>query len=214
MPTFDSALEVYIRATFAHEDEVLARIREQIPARGLPNIMLHPEEGQFLQFLVAVSGAQRAVEIGTLGGYSGVWIARGLPPDGRLITLEVSPEHAAVAQEHFALAELNTKVELRIGDAHELLPKVQEEGPVDFVFIDAEKSGYPAYLEWALSALRRGGVLAAHNAFGLGKVSDPAEQDKGTEIIRQFNRRVAEHPDLVPAIYPAGDGMAVAVRIG
>ncbi len=214
MPTFDSALEVYIRATFAHEDEVLARIREQIPARGLPNIMLHPEEGQFLQFLVAVSGAQRAVEIGTLGGYSGVWIARGLPPDGRLITLEVSPEHAAVAQEHFALAELNTKVELRIGDAHELLPKVQEEGPVDFVFIDAEKSGYPAYLEWALSALRRGGVLAAHNAFGLGKVSDPAEQDKGTEIIRQFNRRVAEHPDLIPAIYPAGDGMAVAVRIG
>ncbi len=214
MPTFDAALEAYIRATFAHEDEVLARIREQIPARGLPNIMLHPEEGQFLQFLVAVSGALRAVEIGTLGGYSGVWIARGLPPDGRLITLEVSPEHAAVAQEHFALAELNTKVELRIGDAHELLPKVQEEGPVDFVFIDAEKSGYPAYLEWALSALRRGGVLAAHNAFGLGKVSDPAEQDKGTEIIRQFNRRVAEHPDLIPAIYPAGDGMAVAVRIG
>jgi caffeoyl-CoA O-methyltransferase len=160
MPIFNEALESYVRSTFAFEDQALAAIRREIPRRGLPEITVRPEEGRFLQFLVAACGVRQAVEIGTLGGYSGTWIARGLPPDGRLVTLEKDPAYAAVAREHFALSGVANKVEVRVGDAHGLLPKLAAEGPFDFVFIDAEKEGYPAYLDWAeansTSGWRRG----------------------------------------------------------
>lgn len=209
MPVYNEALEAYTRSTFAVEDEALATIRREIPRRGLPEITVRPEEGRFLQFLVAASKAKNAIEIGTLGGYSGTWIARGLPPDGRLVTLEKEAAYAAVAQEHFALAGVAKKVEIRIGDAHRLLPELGAEGPFDFVFIDAEKDGYPAYLDWAEANLVAGGILAAHNAFRGGAVGDPSNHDPSLEITRQFNRRLAERH--LSSIFPAGDGTALAV---
>ena len=209
MPVYNEALENYVRSTFAVEDEALATIRREIPRRGLPEITVRPEEGRFLQFLVAACGARQAVEIGTLGGYSGTWIARGLPPGGRLVTLEKEPAYAAVAREHFALSGVADKVEVRIGDAHRLLPKLEAEGPFDFVFIDAEKDGYPAYLDWAEANLAPGGILAAHNAFRNGAVTDPSSPDRSVEITRRFNRRLAE--GFLSTIFPAGDGTAIAV---
>ncbi len=212
MPTYDDRLSQYITDTFAHEDDALAAIRKQIPERGLPAIMIRPEEAAFLQFLVAAAGARLVVEIGTLGGYSGSWMARALPADGRLITLEVEPKHADVAREHFALAGVADKVDIRLGDAHQVLRSLSDEGPFDFVFIDAEKEGYLDYLDWALDNLRAGGVLAAHNAFRGGRLLDDEDQDDRVTVIRRFNQRLADDPDVLATIFPAGDGTTLAVK--
>ncbi len=211
MPIYDETLENYVRSTFAPEDEVLASIRAEISQRGLPEISVRPEEGRFLQFLAAASGARVAVEIGTLGGYSGVCIARGLPAGGTLITLEMSEEHAAVAIENFKLAGVESKIDLRIGDAHELLQKLSPEGPFDFVFIDADKVGLPAYLDWAENNLRPRGIVAAHNAFRHGAIADPSVDDPGVVASREFNERLAKGGRFVPAIFPGGDGIAMGV---
>lgn len=211
MPIYSEALEAYLRSSFSVEDPILARIREQTPQRGLPAISVRPEEGRFLQFLAAATGARRALEIGTLGGYSGTWIARGLPPGGLLITLELEPAHADVAREHFALAGLEHAVQLRVGDAHTLLPGLAREGPFDFIFIDAEKEGYLAYLDWSLSNLRPGGVLAAHNAFRRGAILDPETDDPRVQITQRFNQRLAHDPRLISCVFPGGDGIALAV---
>lgn len=212
MPTYNQQLEQYLRETFSAEDEILTTIRRNIAQRGLPTISIQPEEGRFLQFLVAASQTRLALEIGTLGGYSGVWIARGLPKGGRLITLEREPAHAAVAQEHFALAGVSELVDLRVGEALDLLPELAAEGPFDFVFIDAEKSAYPAFLDWTRDNLRHGGVLAAHNAFRGGRVTDPSLEEDGLPQSRAFNQQLAADADFVSAVFPAGDGTAIAVR--
>lgn len=211
MTIYNDAVSEYVNNTFVREDDTLAQIRAQIPERGLPAIMIRPEEAAFLQVLVAATGAHTAVEIGTLGGYSGSWIARALPKDGRLITLEVKPQHADVAREHFQMAGVADKVDLRVGDAHKLLRSLVPEGPFDFVFIDAEKEGYGDYLAWTLDNLRPGGVVAAHNAFRSGRVADPDNREAGVEAMRDFNRAFAESPRLLATVFPAGDGMAIGV---
>ncbi len=211
MPTYNAALETYVRDTFAVEDEILKRIREQTPARGLPAISVKPEEGRFLQFLVAASGAHTALEIGTLGGYSGTWIVRGLPQDGLLTTLEKEAHHAAVAEEHFRLAGLEERTKILVGDAHALLRSLDAEDPFDFVFIDAEKDGYPAYLDWVLDHTKPGSVIAAHNVFRHGAIVDTTDQEPTTVIMRGFNRRLAESRQLISHVFPAGDGLAIAV---
>lgn len=208
---YNAAFAAYITGLFAQHDAALEQIAANIPRRGLPAITIQPEEGRFLQFLVRACGARRAVEIGALGGYSGTWIARGLPAQGRLITLEKEPHHAAVAREHFALAGVAERVDVRLGDAHALLPQLASEGPFDFCFIDAEKQGYPAYLDWALENVRSGGIIAAHNAFQHGAIIDPAEQTEQTELMRAFNRRFATEPRLLSTIFPAGDGTLIGV---
>ena len=213
MPVYNEALEAYLRSTFAEEDPVLIRIRTQIRERGLPAVAVQPEEGRFLQFLVASSKAKLVLEIGTLGGYSGTWIARGLPRSGRLITLELDAHHASVAQEHFKLAGVENMVEIRVGNAHELLKGIQKEGPFDFIFIDAEKEGYLDYWTWAQDNLPIGGVLAAHNAFRHGRIVNPTAREKAVEVLRVFNQAVAEDPRFVSVLFPGGDGIVLATKI-
>ena len=211
MTTYNQQYADYLATHFARPDAALQQILANIPARGLPAIAINPEEGLFLQFLVRVCGARRVVEIGTLGGYSGTWLARGLPPDGRLITLEVEPRHAEVAREHFALAGVADQVEVRVGNAHDLLPGLAAEGPFDACFIDAEKSGYDAYLDWALANVRPGGVIAAHNAFRGGSLLDPSAESDDADHMRRFNLRFANEPRLLSMIYPGGDGTLAGV---
>ncbi len=211
MTTYGDALSAFITQTFASEDDTLARIREQVQARGLPTITVKPEEGRFLQVLVAACRPKVAIEIGTLGGYSGTWIARGLPAGGRLITLELDPMRAEIAREHFRLAGVEDRVEIRVGNAHNLLLELSDNGPFDFVFIDAEKEGNPAYLEWTLDHLRPGGVLAVHNAFRKGAILDLDNRDPAVLATRELNQRVAENPRLISTIFPAGDGMTIGV---
>lgn len=211
MTIYNDSFSRYITDLFASHDPVLQHVFDAIPRRGLPAITIQPEEGRFLQFLVRACGARTVVEIGTLGGYSGIWLARGLPARGKLITLEREQLHAHVAMEHFVLAGLTERVEVRLGDAHALLPALAAEGPFDFCFIDAEKTGYGAYLDWALTNVRGGGLIAAHNAFRHGAIVDDANREADTEAMRAFNRRFASEPRLLSTLFPAGDGMLIGV---
>lgn len=213
MTTYNDDLSSYIAETFAREDEVLRTIRSQVRARGLPNIMISPEEGAFLRLLVAASGATRGLEIGTLGGYSGVWIGRGLAPGGTLTTIELDPAHAAVARDHFQLASLDIGIEVMEGSALEILPGLAEEDPFDFIFIDADRENMLEYLDWSRSNLAPGGVLCAHNAFAFGgQVVDRSIREASVINVREFNQHIAMDPDFIATIFPAGDGVLAAFR--
>ncbi len=214
MTIYNDQLSQYHASLFAVHDEALQHVWEQTTLLGLPAISVKPEEGRFLQFLVQACGAKKAVEIGTLGGYSGIWIARGLLPGGKLITLEREPRHAKVAQAHFKLAGLSDIIEIRIGNAHETLKGLAGSGPFDFIFVDADKPGYPAYFDWAIENTHAGSVIAMHNAFRKGSVAGVVPPDEFTEIMQGFNLRVANEPRLISSIYPAGDGTLICVRVG
>ncbi len=180
-PDVQRNLVTYIRQWFAQEDAVLTMVRQNTHDQGMPEINIRPEEGQILQFLAQLVGAKQIVEMGTLAGYSGIWLARGLPPGGKLITLEADPKHADIAQKHFELAGVADRVEIKRGNAHETLKTLR--GPFDMVFIDAEKEGYPAYLEWSLANVRSGGLITAHNAFREGRLVSP-DNDEGMAGLR------------------------------
>lgn len=214
MTTYNDDLSNYISRTFAEEDEILLRIRRQISERGLPNIMLKPEEAAFLQFLVVATRARKILEIGTLGGYSGVWLARGFPTGaGSLTTIDINPLHAEVAREHFELAGLSDRVDVLVGDAANLLPDLSDQGPFDLVFLDSDGRGYMQYLDWSLANLRTGGVIAAHNAFAYGgQVIEAGNEEEVVRARLRFNQRLADDPLLVSTIFPAGDGISVAAK--
>jgi len=141
------------------------------------------------------------------------WIARGLLPGGKLITLEIEPSRARVAREHFQLAGVADRVEIRLGDAHEILRQIAPEGPFDFVFIDAEKTGYNAYFAWAVENVRLGGVIAAHNIFRHGAILQTSSQDEWVIATQEFNRQVAGDERVLTTVFPAGDGTLVSVKI-
>lgn len=234
MSVYNDEFARYTAALFAAEDDALRAAREESARAGLPAISIQPEEGRFLGLLARAVGARRAVEIGTLGGYSAIWIARGLAPGGRLITIDASSKHAAVARASLARAgfatgasagasaasasrggseaaataavTLGVTVDVREGNAHQLLPKLAADGPFDFCFIDAEKTGYDAYLTWALANVRAGGAIAAHNAFRGGDLLHAAKNDADTAAIRAVSERFAREPRLAATIFPAGDG--------
>ncbi|UCH61240.1 MAG: O-methyltransferase [Anaerolineales bacterium] len=213
MTIYNDALSTYIQDLFVPQDQALQYIQEVTPQKGLPSINIKPEEGHFLQMLVRMCGARQAVEIGTLGGYSGTWIARGLPPEGRLITLEIEPHHAQVAREHFQLAGVADRVEVRVGDAHQSLKQITPDGPFDFVFIDAEKTGYKAYFDWAVENIRLGGVITAHNIFRKGGILETDSEDAWILATQEFNREVAADARVLTTIYPAGDGTLVSIKL-
>lgn len=205
-----AALNRYVTDLFAAEDTVLESIQAETLRHEMPQISLAPQEGRLLQFLLRAVGARKAVEIGTLAGYSGTWLARALPEDGKLYTLEVNPKHAAVARSNFERAGLNGRIELIEGPALESLNRIEPHGPFDFVFIDANKDGYPDYLGWAVQNLRQGGIVAAHNALRGGRVAAPrSEDDLG---MHNFNRMLAAESQLFSTILSVGDGMAVGIK--
>lgn len=175
---------------------------------------VHPEEGQMLRFLLAAVGARRVIEIGTLVGYSGLWMARALPEDGLLITLEREPECAAVARAFFEQAGLSARVEVRLGSALDILPELTAEGPFDAVFIDADKDRYPEYLDWSVENIRPGGLIMAHNAFLAGAIVGLRKRaPRHVKAVQALNRRLADDPRLLGTIIPVGDGIAAAIRL-
>jgi len=201
----------YITQLYAQEDAVLRAIQQSTIDNEMPQISLRPFEGRLLQILMQISGTRRVVEIGTLAGYSGTWIARGLPADGKLITLEVSHKHAAVAQTNFENAGIADKVEIRQGDANTLLEELSADGPYDMVFIDADKKSYPAYLRWSIDNVRSGGLITAHNPLRHGRILNPVEE--GDREMAAFNQHIADDARLSSFIIGVGDGMAVALKL-
>jgi predicted O-methyltransferase YrrM len=203
----------YLAALFAPEDATLLALREEADRSGLPPISISPDEGRLLQVLLRAVGARRVLEVGTLGGYSAIWMARALPPDGSLLTLEIEPSHAEFARRHLARAGVADRVEVRVGRALELLPALDGER-FDAVFLDADKEPLPTYFDWALRLLRPGGLLIADNALWAGRVLDERVDDEATRAVREFNRRLATDPRVTGIVVPTHDGVGIGVVVG
>jgi predicted O-methyltransferase YrrM len=202
----------YLAALFAPEDATLLALREEADRSGLPPISISPDEGRLLQVLLRAVGARRILEVGTLGGYSAIWMARALPPDGRLLTLEIEPKHAEFARRHIARAGVADRVEVRVGRALDLLPALDGE-QFDAVFLDADKEPLPTYFDWALRLLRPGGVLIADNALWGGRVLDDRVDDDATRAVREFNRRLATDPRVTGIVVPTHDGVGIGIVV-
>ncbi len=188
-----TAVDRYVTDLLLPPDPVLDAALAAGVAAGLPAIAVSPPQGQLLQLLARMQGARNILEIGTLGGYSTIWLARALPAGGRLITLEIDARHAAVARENFFRAGLEGIVELRLGPAAATLPQLAEEkrGPFDFVFIDADKAGIPGYFQWALRLTRPGSVIVVDNVVRQGAVVDAASVDPAVQGVRRLNELLA-----------------------
>jgi predicted O-methyltransferase YrrM len=204
----------YIGALFAPEDDALKSARAQMQREGMPEINVSASEGKLLQVLARIIGANRILEIGTLGGYSTIWLARALPPAGKLITLEIDSRYAEVARRNLQRASLLQKVDIKVGPALESLSRLETEGEAlfDMVFIDADKEGYSKYLQKAVPLLREGGLVLADNTLP-DAVLDPGA-DSG---IKRFNADVSAHPDLtsvlVPVLRSRGiDGLLISAK--
>lgn len=211
----------YIDGLFVGPDEVLDETLRASDAARLPPIAVAPNQGKFLYLLAKLFGARSILEIGTLGAYSTIWLARALPPDGRLVTLEYEPAHADVARENIANAGLQEWVEIRVGDAHETLAQLAEEkaGPFDLVFIDADKESYPEYFAWSLDLSRVGTLIVADNVIRDGAVADPSSDDPRVTSVKRFNEIVAREPRVEATILQTvgvkgHDGFAVALVVG
>jgi len=207
----DERLERYLRELFAVEDAALVAIRERQSAANLPSINVSADEGRLLAVLLTAVGARRVLELGALGGYSGVWMARALPPGGRLTTVEFDPHHARVARDAYRAAGVSDRVELIEGAALDVLPTLAP--GFDAVFVDADKAPMARYFEWGLKLLRVGGLLLGDNAFHDGKVADPTVTAPDTEGVRAFNRLAATDPRIVATIVPIRDGLLVGVKV-
>jgi predicted O-methyltransferase YrrM len=205
------ACERYVADLFAPEDEVLTGLRDAMGAAGLPQIYISAEEGKLLQVLLRTVGARRVLELGTLGGYSAIWMGRALPPDGRLITIELRPDRAELARDYIGRAGLADRVEVMVGDANALLEDLSAEAPFDAVFIDADKEGYPGYLEWSAGHVRQGGLIIADNALKGGRVVERDSTDPQVRGIQEFNRRVAQDSRFTSIVVPTRDGVAIAL---
>jgi predicted O-methyltransferase YrrM len=188
-----TAVDEYINGLLVPSDEMLDAALKASTAAELPSIQVSPPQGKMLHVLARLVGARNILEIGTLGGYSTMWMARALPSDGRLLTLEASEKHAAVACANFARAGLSQVIELRRGKALDLLPQVAAEGrgPFDLIFIDANKSDMAGYFDWAVKLSRRGSVIISDNVIRQGGVLDAASDDADIKGVRRFNERVA-----------------------
>jgi predicted O-methyltransferase YrrM len=200
----------YLSALFAPEDDLLLALREEADRTGLPPIAISADEGRLLQVLLAAIGARRVLEVGTLGGYSTIWMARALPADGSVLSLEIDPVHAEFARRYLRRAGLESRVEVRVGRALELLPALDGER-FDAIFIDADKEPLPTYLDWALRLVRPGGLILADNALWGGRVVDPQADDEKTLAVREFNRRFATDPRIAGIVVPTHDGVAIGV---
>jgi caffeoyl-CoA O-methyltransferase len=205
----DDVTAAYLRARYWEEDEVLRELREDLERRG-PAIQVSAETGRLLASMIAAAGATRVLEVGTLFGYSGVWLARALPADGHLDTLELSDVHADAAEGWFARAGLAERVTVHRGAALDTLAGL--EGPYDAMFIDAAKAEYTGYADHALRLLRPGGILLADNVMWSGKVADPAVADADTEGIRRFHDLIARESPWTSTVLPVGDGVSVSVK--
>ena len=200
----------YIAGLFSAEDELLATLREEADRTGLPPIAISADEGRLLQVLLTTIGARRVLEVGTLGGYSAICMARALPADGRLLTIEIEPMHAEFARRYIKRANQSDRIEVRVGRALDLLPALDGE-LFDAIFIDADKEPLPTYFEWGLRLVRPGGLIIADNALWGGRVFDGETDDEKTRAVREFNRRMATDSRVLGIIVPTHDGVAVAV---
>jgi predicted O-methyltransferase YrrM len=209
----------YIAGLLIGQDEALDQTLEASDKAGLPQINVSPNEGKFLHLIARIHGARKILEIGTLAGYSTIWLARALPEDGKLITLEADPRHAEVAEGNIAAAGFADRVEVKVGKALDTLPTLTGEGPFDLFFIDADKVNNPAYFRWALDHSRPGSVIIVDNVVRSGLVLDADSTDPSVVGTRELGALLAKEPrvsaTMVQTVGDKGyDGFALAIVDG
>jgi predicted O-methyltransferase YrrM len=191
-------VDTFLNSTVIGDDPALAAALQDSEAAGLPSIAVSPQQGKFLSLLVTAVGARNVLEIGTLGGFSTIWLARGVGAEGRVTTLEYEPTHAEVAQVNLQRAGVGDRVEVLVGAALDTLPTLT--GPFDLVFIDADKENYVAYLDWAVKLTRPGSVIVVDNVIRDGKVLSPDPGDARVVATRKTLEAMGEHPGLDTAV--------------
>jgi predicted O-methyltransferase YrrM len=216
-----TAVDAYFNGLLVPADPVLDAALAASDGARLPAINVAPNQGKLLELLARIRGARSILELGTLGGYSTIWLARALPPEGRMVTLEADPAHAEVARANLARAGLAGTVEVRVGPALETLPKLAADGvgPFDLIFLDADKVSYPEYLTWALRLSRPGTLIIADNVVRNGTVLDADSADPSIQGVRRFSELLAAEPRVTAtAIQTVGskgyDGFALALVTG
>ncbi len=216
-PDLFTIVDFYIDELFAAEDEALKEAAEAARRHDLPQIQVSPNQGKLLYLFAKLAGAKRILEIGTLGGYSAIWLARALPEDGKLITLEADERCARVATASIANAGLSGRVELVVGDATTTLPAIIGDAPApfDLVFLDADKINYPVYLNLIMQCVRSGSLILADNVIRAGTVLAPRAEDPSALAARAFNKMIAEHERLEAVVLQqvgakGHDGLAIA----
>lgn len=205
------ALFQYIANHTEPEDDFLKKLKRSAQLAGIPPIWIAAEQGSFLQILLRIARAREVVEVGTHAGYSAIWMARGLPPEGRIRTVEILEHHARFAEEWIGRSDVAGKVAVHRGAAQEVLPGFAAES-ADAAFIDADKAGYQRYLDECIRIVRPGGLVMADNAFAFGHLLDRASQDFEVEMVRAFNETVSAEKRLVSIMVPLGDGLWVCVK--
>lgn len=207
----DAQLFAFIQRQTIAEDAFLRELRELARSAGLPEIHIAPEQAAFLQLLLRANGARLVVEVGTLGGYSAIAMARGLPADGKVITHELDARHARFATERIAASDQKGRIEVRVGNAIDTLPQIAD-ASVDAVFLDADKEGYVDYLRQAMRMLRPGGILLADNVLAGGAIADANASSSTAKAIARFLAAVQTTPQLRSVIVPLGDGCLFGVK--
>ena len=204
----------YLVETSVRESEIARRLREE--TQQLPNAQMQigPDQGQFMQLLVQVLRAQKTLEVGVFTGYSALWVALGLPNEGRIVACDISEEYTAVARRYWKQAGVDQKIDLRLGPALDTLDQLLKDqaGTFDFAFIDADKTNYENYYERALQLLRAGGLIAIDNTIWSGKVADPSEQDPDTMAIRRLNEKLFLDERITLSMLTVGDGLTLAMK--
>jgi predicted O-methyltransferase YrrM len=213
-----TSVDQYLSGLLAPQDAALTSALESSTQAGLPEIQVSTVQGKLLHILARTVSARRILEIGTLGGYSTIWLARALPPDGKLVSLEADPKHADVARANVARAGLSKIVDIRLGRALETLPGIAAEnaGPFDLIFIDADKQNIPEYFAWSLKLAREGSLILVDNVVREGKVVDPKSEDANVQGVRRFfDLLAAEKRVTATTIQTVGmkghDGLAIAL---
>jgi predicted O-methyltransferase YrrM len=201
----------YIAERTAREDDLLRELKVEAKAAGIPAIQISAAQGSLMHILLKAIGAKSVVEVGTLAGYSAIWMARALPPGGRVRTIELKPRHADFAEAWIAKAGLSDKVQVLRGRGMDVLPSIESES-ADAAFLDADKRSYPAYLKECMRIVRPGGLILADNAFAFGELFDENPEDPETPAIREFNDLMAGMEGLRSIIVPIGDGLWVGLR--
>ena len=204
------ALHAYLLANSLRETPVQRALRAATSRMPRSTMQIAPEQGQFLQLLLKLTGALRCVEIGTFTGYSALAMALALPPGGRIVCCDLSEEWTSVARKYWARASVSKKIQLRLGPALGTLKKLKS--PFDFAFIDADKANYQNYYERCLTLVRRGGLIAIDNTLWYGRVIDRRDQSADTRAIRAFNRRLRRDRRVDIALVPIGDGLTLALK--
>ena len=201
----------YLAARTTPEDAFLERLKVAATDAGIPRIWISPEQAAFMQILLRLSRARQVVEVGTLAGYSAIAMARALPADGRVRTIEINAAHADFAESWIGRSDVADRIELSRGPAADVLPTFADDS-ADAAFLDADKGGYARYLDECLRIVRTGGLIMVDNAFAFGQLFDDHPTDPETPAVRAFNERMAAEPRLQSVIVPIGDGCWVGVK--